>query len=402
MKNKVSIFDDDMGSDEGQDQIDGEGKEGKDNFIEPKPAEKDNEDNTGDSSNNGGDDVFGKDPGFGQGTKKKKKEPSEAIADLRRDRDLERVKNKAFTDVFGSVDPSTIKTLFDYVSSSIEGPISADAVSSLVQDLGGSRKSIEELQTAIQEKERVISELDIKSSSEFKNKFEKPYAEAMEGLFLEFANVGEDDKIIAPKATSNLNEAIVSNLDITGVQMKSMIAKYVKEYREESGEDPVIPSVSSLMSGVRTLKKAKEGLQEAYSNWGELKKKTKQQQEDELKQQSITAEREAARRRKDLVSKAYQNFDSDSTPFLEPKQVQDLFREEYSYYENIVSNRDVPEYDVLIGRGISARLWEMNKDEFVQLKKMKEDLEKSERSGISNNNSSGVPVNSKSRSSVFD
>lgn len=402
MKNKVSIFDDDMGSDEGQDQIDGEGKEGKDNFIEPKPAEKDNEDNTGDSSNNGGDDVFGKDPGFGQGTKKKKKEPSEAIADLRRDRDLERVKNKAFTDVFGSVDPSTIKTLFDYVSSSIEGPISADAVSSLVQDLGGSRKSIEELQTAIQEKERVISELDIKSSSEFKNKFEKPYAEAMEGLFLEFANVGEDDKIIAPKATSKLNEAIVSNLDITGVQMKSMIAKYVKEYREESGEDPVIPSVSSLMSGVRTLKKAKEGLQEAYSNWGELKKKTKQQQEDELKQQSITAEREAARRRKDLVSKAYQNFDSDSTPFLEPKQVQDLFREEYSYYENIVSNRDVPEYDVLIGRGISARLWEMNKDEFVQLKKMKEDLEKSERSGISNNNSSGVPVNSKSRSSVFD
>lgn len=315
--------------------------------------------------------------------KKQAQTREESIAALRKKADEEANKNKAFTEVFGEISPTAIKPVIDYVSTLIEGPITLEAVNEILTNHKGLKEENEKLLIQLQEKEKKVNELDIRYSDEFATDYQKPYEEALETLFLEFAQVGEDRNIVGPKSTTKLNEFIVSlnGKDIDAKIVKSALNVFAKEYKEETGEDAVIPSIAAMMTSIRTFDGKRNKLREAYENWSVKKKESEQQRLVESERSQSEREKALERERKSLASKAYNTFNFDEVPFLDPVEAQTFFREEYQFGEEIRQGK-VPPYDDFIKRGVESRLWNKWKGKIAELIKLEEKLEESERSGL--------------------
>lgn len=313
-------------------------------------------------------------------TKPAKATADESIATLRKQRDSFAEKAKGFSELFGESPPQVIKPIYDIVSEIAAGPITETVVKEFVEEYKSAKDRIAELETKLNEKEKVINEVDIRYSEEFKNNFDLPYKAAAQELFLEFANV-QGDQIIAPNATKAFNEFLLAKPDANGVEVKGELAKFVKAYRDESGEDPIVPSVTNIMNALRGFKDKAVKLQEAYNNWSETKKQTAAKRMAADQASSEATNKALAAKRKELAGKAFREFNLDDTPFIEEADIEVLVREEYKFGEDI-RNGVVPEYDEFIKRGVEARLWRKYAKELNELRDFKELHEKGERNDL--------------------
>ncbi len=313
---------------------------------------------------------------------KKKVTPDESIAALRKARDEERKKNEVFTKIFGDNQPEAIKPLLDYIQEHVEGPMTVDAVTAAIEDLKGTKNKVTELSTELQEKEKKVTELDIRFSDDFKKNYELPYKEAFDTLFLEFATVAEDKTLVAPKSTQAFHALLTSNPEITGLDAKAALMKFAKDYEAESGEKPMLPSMDSLMSSLRKFKVTKATMHDAFTNWQTKKKEDAQRAVAERQIQSEAQKKASKKMRTDLVSKAFREFDLDSIPFVDDKEAEELFKEEYAFGEEIFDGKKVPEYDSVMARGVKARLWDKYSKKLSELLELEKTMEEGERNGL--------------------
>ena len=313
---------------------------------------------------------------------KKKPTKEESIATLRKQRDDALEVGKVFTEVFGEHKPSAIKPLLDFVLEEADGPITEEYVIGKIQEFKElktvSSKYIEQLE----EKERKIAELDVRESKEFEENFKKPYKEAHDSLFLEFATIGPDKKVIAPEATKAFQKFLTELKDPSGIEVKSALMEFAKEFKKESGEDPTLPSVTHLMDSLRTFNKVRHDMHNAYVNWKTTKEEAKKKKESETQILTEAQQRANKKKRVDLASKAFREFDLEDISFVTEKEAEELFKEEYQFSEKIYTGEDVPEYDSLLQRGVKSRLWDKYKDKLVSLLKLEEEIEEGERNGL--------------------
>lgn len=324
----------------------------------------------------------GEDPfkaGFHRDKKKKGATPEESIAVLRRQRDEEREKNKRLSSVFGESDPDSVRPIFDLMIERANGPITKEFIQSFLDEYKGSETKLSTLAQQLEEKEKQVSELDIRYSDDFKNNFEKPYGDAMESLYLEFANI-EGDKVLAPIATKEFNEFLTSKPDLDGIAVKAAIVKFAKEFRAETGEEPILPSVTDLMKSLREFGSKRQNLQDAYLNWKEKKKELEENRLKESEETNTVKAKAMRRKRVELASKAFQGFEFPD--FIQEEDVSKLFNDEFTFTEGVIEGIDVPEYDKVLQRGVKARLWDMHQDELVELRQFKASHEKKDRNGF--------------------
>ena len=306
--------------------------------------------------------------------------PDQSIATLRKQRDELADKHKGFAELFGDNPPQVIKPIYDIVAEIADGPITETVVKGFVEEYKGYKERLTELESRLAEKEKVITETDIRYSDEFKNNFDAPYKAAAQELFLEFANIS-GETVIAPEATKAFNDFLISNPNANGVVVKGELAKFVKAYKAESGEDPIVPSVTNIMNSLRGFKDKAVRLQEAYENWSVKKKEVAaKRMADDLANTEQTNKALAAKR-KELAGKAYREFNLDDTPFIEEAEIEGFVREEYMFGEDIRAGK-VPEYDEFIKRGVEARLWKKYSKELNELREFKELHEKGERNDL--------------------
>jgi len=317
--------------------------------------------------------------------RKVKATPDESLAILRKQRDEEREKNKVFSEVFGENPPSVIKPVFDLIVQGIEGPVTEDAVKEFIENYTGTNKKLQELEDILADNEKKVSEIDIRYSDEFKNDFQKPYEDAAQSLFLEFANVTPDQKVIAPTATKALNDFLLANPDASAIEVKAEMMKFTKDYKTESGEDAVLPSVTSMMNSLRQFSSKAASLKDAYLNWSETKKKREIDRIAKSQEQSEFTNKALVAKRKELAGKAYREFDLDRYDFLSEADAEALFREEFNFGEGIRDGK-VPEYNELITRGVKSRLWDKYEQELIDLRAFKEGVEKGQRNDLPGSN----------------
>lgn len=306
--------------------------------------------------------------------------PEESLAALRKQRDAADTSLKVFKETFGDNPPQLIKPLFDYVTEISNGPITESTVTDFLAEHKSLKEDNDRLVKRLQEKEKIVNEVDIRYSDEFKNDFDLPYKEAAQTLFLEFANL-DGETVLAPSATKKFNDFLLAKPDSTALEVKSQLNTFVKEFREESGEDPIVPGVSALMESLRGFRDKAVKLNQAYTNWSETKK---QRQTDKLTQSQAQKEEQdktLSKQRKELAAKAYRDFDLDSIPFVDEKEVETFVREEYQLGEDIRDGK-VPPYDEFVKRGIKTRLWDKYSKQLAELIDFKEKYDKSERSGL--------------------
>jgi|SRR6478735_4898786 len=320
--------------------------------------------------------------------KEKKATPDQSIATLRKQRDELVEKNKGFVELFGESPPQIIKPVYDLITEIADGPITETFVKEFVEEHKKSKDRIAELESQLSDKEKVITEVDIRYSDEFKNEFDLPYKAAAQELFLEFANV-QGDQVIAPNATKAFNDFLLGKPDATGVEVKGELFKFVKAYKDESGEDPIVPSVTNIMNALRGFRDKSIKLQDAYNNWSVKKKETVAKKMADQQVQTESTNRALAAKRKELAAKAFREFDLDTTPFIEASEVEALVREEYKFGEEI-RNGVVPEYDEFIKRGVEARLWKKYAKELAELREFKEAHDKGERNDLTGSDNPGA------------
>ena len=120
----------------------------------------------------------------------------------------------------------------------------------------------------------------------------------------------------------------------------------------------------------------------AYVDWKTTKEEKRKQSESE--QQILTEAQQRANKKKrvELASKAFREFDLEEIPFVTEKEAEELFKEEYQFSEKIYTGESVPEYDALLQRGVKSRLWDKYQQELVDLRKFKEEVEEGERNGL--------------------
>ncbi len=331
-------------------------------------------------------------PKFVREPRKTKPNADESIATLRKQRDEERAKNEKFTSIFGDHSPETIKPILDLLIERADGPITPEFVNEVLEDYRISKNKIEDLGKELTEKEKKVLELDIRYSDDFKNNFERPYQEAMQSLFLEFAQV-DGEKVIGPKATASFNEFLTKTEDLDGLKIKQALNKFAREYKEETGESPILPSITDLTKAVRNFNSKREELHDAYTNWKVKKKEVEEKRLAESETQTEQQKKALRRQRVEYASKAYREFDLDSLPFVDEKDIEVMFREEFELGENVREGKDVPEYDKLIQRGVKSRLWDKYAQELADLRQFKEKVEKGERSGLSGTDRIGAQKN---------
>ncbi len=308
--------------------------------------------------------------------------PTESIAILRKQRDEERDKNKIFSEAFGEHKPQVIKPLIDLVSEFAEGPITEESVTNILFEFKESKNKINELETQIQQQEAIISKLDVEHSSDFAKKYKEPYKAAHDALFLEYATVAGDKTIIAPRATEALHKLLVSDTEISGIDVKLALSQFAKAYKAESGEDPQLPSMNSLMNSLRSFKSSRDSMQDAYTNWKDKKQEDEKSLQANQQIQTEAQKRASKKLRVDLVSKAFREFDLDPIPFIDEKEAESLFKEEYTYGEGIFNGTETPTYDNVMQRGVKARLWDKYSSRLKELIDLEESVAKGERNGL--------------------
>lgn len=319
-----------------------------------------------------------------QAKKQAKATPEESLSALRKQRDTLDTNLKVFKETFGDNPPQVIKPLFDYVSEIAEGPITENVVTEFINKFKSQEEEIKKLREDLGEKEKIVTEVDIRYSDEFRNDFDIPYKEAAQSLFLEFANV-DGDNVLAPIATKKLNDFLLGKPDATAFEVKSQLNAFVKEYKEETGEEPIVPSVTSLMGSLRGFKDKAVKLKNAYDNWSETKKIKQTEKLTQSQAQKEQQDKALVKQRKDLAQKAYREFDLEGIPFVEEKDIEDLVREEYQFGEDIRGGK-VPPYNEFIERGVKVRLWDKYASRLAELIEFEEKYNEGERNNLTGEN----------------
>lgn len=309
------------------------------------------------------------------------------IAALRKGRD-EAVSNlKSFKDLFGEAGPELIKPVFEMIMETVGGPLTNDSVAEIITQFKESKKKIEDLELALAENDKMVTDIDVRYSSEFKEKFEKPYNEAINGLFADFANTSNGN-VLAPSATKSFHEFLTSDPNLNHLQVKEALQVFIKSYKAEIGEDPLVPSMTSLMTSLRTFNTNRIKMKDAYDNWKEVKQKTLQ--ESTLQQQELAEshKKSSKKTRVQFATKAWNSFNVSELEGVSTEQeIQDLFKDEFNTNEDLFEGKNVPTWDDHLKKGVSARLWEKHKAEFIELKQWKSEQEDQERNSLSGSSS---------------
>ena len=321
-------------------------------------------------------------------TEKKEEKPSkdESNAILRKQRDDLAEKNKVFTEVFGENSPSTIKPIWDFVAESIDGGIvTPETVQETIESIRSQQEEIETLRAQVAEKDAAIEKLDIRSSPVFNKKYVEPYKEALSDLFLEFADVGSDKKIIGEKSAIALRDFITdpNNASMDTVSMKAALKQYAESYHKETGEDAKLPSVTDMMKSWRNFQSKRTEMNDAYSNWGIKKKEDEERANNEQLSNQESQARQSKKARSDMASKAFREFPIDElSGFMEERDVRDLFKKQYNAGEDILSGKSVPTYDKVITSYVKADILDKILPRYQELLDLEKRVKEGERNGL--------------------
>lgn len=313
---------------------------------------------------------------------KKSKEESNGI--LRKQRDEYKKAAEGYQTIFGEHPPEVLKPVWDFVAENIDGGVvSSDTVIQTIESLRSLKEENEQLKGELQQKDLTIEKLDIKSSPAFESKYVKPYKEAHNDLFLEFANVGPDSKVIGAASAQAFLNFITDpkGEELDGIKMKAAMKQYAESYKQETGEEASLPSVSDLMKSYRSFLSKRSAMNDAYTNWGVKKKEDEERLTVEQQQQQEMRERQSKRLRSDLVSKAFREFPFDAVEkVVDEKEIQAIFREQYQVGENILEGKQAMTYDQVMTAYVKAKLFDKLQP------KIKEwiELEESEKEGARN------------------
>lgn len=303
----------------------------------------------------------------------KKPDKNESVEILRTERDKAREDLATRTKIeeelktkLGIQDLVVLAPLTAYLSEHLEGVVTEEKVTDLLNGIKGSQTKLTEYETKLKETTGKLREVNIEFDPEFQRDYIAPWQEAQNTLFIDFATVVPDGegktKVIGMESAKKLYDSLTKAPEkMDAGQVKALLLEYVNDYKKETNEDPVgLPTPTQLMGSLRNFTEKRNKMVNAHQTWEQeketSKKRTALQEQESTKALTEKQQRERGR----LAQTAFNNFPfKDFEGIIEEKDIESYFDEEYALGENIFNPKkkeDVPSWDALLTRGVNARL----------------------------------------------
>jgi hypothetical protein len=344
-------------------------------------ADKKKDDNEGDDEEDDDDeDDEDKLDNKKQREEKKKNSKEESTKILRKERDDAREALKKY----GNLTPELAQEFSAFLDSRFKDKItSPDEIKGEFLLVTEKDDTITKLQNDIAEKDRLLADIDIRMSPEFKKDYADPYNEAGNNLFLEIANLNGQGQAIGMQSTQAFFDFLIKTPDLDGVKVKQQFAKFAADFEKETGEKYTAPPLGAVMTSLRIRKEKEAAFNKAYGTWGETKKQslTKRQAEEEQMMKDATARNE--RMRRSQAQDAMRKYDrKEIEGFMDEETFVKSFNEEYKFVEGFMKDpTKTPTFEDLMIRGWKARNFDNLLKEFKELKAFKDEHDKQEMSG---------------------
>lgn len=311
-------------------------------------------------------------------------DPNKAVSlsNLRKQRDEAITRLQSFEEAAGDLDPDLIKSVREFIDENKDDDDlpTPDTIKSILQEAKESKDTIKELQEKLEEKDKRVQDLDIRSSEAFQNEYLRPLQEASSDLQVEIANVDPKGEVIAPEATKNFHASLMKEKDMDSMKMQKHLAKFASDFEKESGQKYEKPSTSAAMSAFRSFQKANKSANEAYSSWNEKKKESQTKLEQErAKQQEFQIKQDKQKRRAAAIS-GLRNFDLDLVDgVFDKNRLEKTFQAAFKRQEKMFEDPEqVPSYEDLMKSQVKADLFDDAMKELQELRKFKEEHEDEE------------------------
>lgn len=299
---------------------------------------------------------------------KPSKEDSARILREQRDEARKRLES------YGDVQPEIVQSVASWLKERFPNTVpTQDEILGEFELIKTRDEELSSLKEEISKREQVIRELDIRGSAEYKEQFVTPYQEAASYLFTEIAHLDDDGKTRAPNATHQFYESLLKNSGaIKPEDVKRELTKFAKAYKEETQEDYIPPSVSTVMSALKAVNDRRGKMQEAYNSWETQKNESAMKRQKEQHEMSEQDRAQAKRLRKAQATKALNTFDYttliESEVFKDSQEFSKIFNEEYKSTEKVFEDPNTaPPYSDLLQRGVKARSFDILFEKYQKL-----------------------------------
>lgn len=262
---------------------------------------------------------------------------------------------------FGETQPKVILKLFNKIKESANGPVTEQYVDQYLENLGATDKQIQEFKDQLATKEKKLIEYDINNSPEFVQKFDVPHREAYDSLFYQFAQPivdaeGKTTGYLGDTATKKFHGFLFGKGDKNPANIQAAIQTFYKEFKSETGEEPMLINSASIMKGLREFHQTGQARQQAILNWSETKKQAQEQQLVEEQRRKEELGKASRKMRVDASTKAYDTFNHDAfEAVFSDEEIQDVFREQFKFTETFYEKpSEAPKFEVLQQNGAYA------------------------------------------------
>lgn len=310
--------------------------------------------------------------------KKNSKEESNKVLRKERDEAREAIKK------FGNLTPELAQEFSAFLDSRFKDKLpSPEEIKGEFLIVTEKDDRITKLESDLAEKDRLLADIDIRMSPDFRRDYADPYTEAGNNLFLEIANLNGEGKAIGMQATQAFYDFLTKTPDLDGIKVKQQFAKLASDFEKETGEKYTAPPLAAVMTSLRLRKEKEAAFNKAYGSWSQTKQEslTKRQKEEEADQKDAVARNE--RMRRSQAQDAMRNFDrKEIEGFMDDEKFVKSFNDEYKYIEDFMKNPEkTPTFKELMVRGWKARNFDGLLKEYKELKAFKDEHDKKEMSG---------------------
>lgn len=319
-------------------------------------------------------------------SEKKKPTKDESVEILRAQRDEFKTKYDTIqvevSKLGDGVELTAIAPVVDYIREQLgDQLVTKENISKIVDSIKSKDQQIETLQKDTNETKGKLREISIDFDDDFRRDYIVPFKTAEQSLFLEYAQPDADGNIMGPNSVTKLNALLfgtekepIDPAKLSAQQVKGYLTQYSKDFKEETGMDLPSISLSTIMGSIQGYVKTRNSLREARMDWDNKKKESQTKAQAEAQQQKELAERKNKDTRRQVVQKAYDNFDeSPYEGIFTSEEIGDAFSEEYKYSESMFSGKP-PGWDELAIRGFKARTHDMLMERFKEKLQEKDEL----------------------------
>lgn len=219
----------------------------------------------------------------------------------------------------------------------------------------------DELEESKRQYDARMREIDITRTTEWQEKYEKPAEIAKDAFVATLADVDEKGEIRHPEQVGKLASLIFNEgKEISGGKVKAILKKYAEDYETATGEEFEAPSIRDVMRAREQLIEAAQNRSEAFANWEERTKESKQRSLIEQQEQSKKVMEAEYADRKSQFSQFKTSFDHSAiSGFFEKDKVETVIDSVFQKSEEIISGKATPRtYQEILDNAVKAELFD--------------------------------------------